>query len=533
MKNVAKVLFLSVVTCALLVFGCSDTLAANKTITIKSAKKVSKLISNYNQDLTIYTTTGKKTVYGLEFDKKVLKKNMKLTFNKNGDAGLLYLLENSYPNSKITGDTTTDKYITEAAIWLYMDETGQGSKVNSILKDDKNSNDSYGLVSNYIKPLVEKAIKANKEGYKTKAATINVNSDDKALSLTKNKKYYESDYISVDLEGASEYTVSSDATILDENGKTKKSFSASESFKVRIPVSEISDNKVSVSVKASGTEKVAKIFVPSDSKYQSVIGLYNKTVSLKESFYLSVAVDTTCKYIDGNYHDKSGDITDEQTYKQECGNVCKVVNENYYGTDGEETSKLIFDKECANSCVIDGEIYYSADGREVDKNTFDKECPIVNATKIATTEDNSNKDSFNLIALAKAATEKAEQEAKSLAEKAAKVKAEKEKAEQEAKAKAEKEKAEKEAKAKAEKEKAEQEAKAKAEKEKAEKEAQAKAEKEKSNVDNDQNVVNPNDTLEVEVPNTSAEVPFSNILFGSLLVLMGLGLLYKRNKAIN
>ncbi len=524
MKKIGKILFLSLITCALLVFGCSDTIAATKakTITIKSAKKITSFIGNYNQDFTIYTTTGKKTVYSLNFDKMPLKKNMKLSFDDNGDEGLLYLLENSYPNSKITGDSATDKYITQAAIWWYMDATFQGAKVNPILKDENNEEDTYGLVSNYIKPLVEKAVKAKYEGYKTKKATMKVNSDNTALSLSKNKKYFESDYISVDLDGASKYTVSSDATILDENGKKKESFNASESFKVRIPVSKISDNsKVSVTVKSDGQEKVAKIFVPSDSKYTSVIGLYNKTTNLSETFDLNVMVDTTCKYIDGNFHDKSGNVVDEQTYRNACANVCKIVNENYYDTTGEETSKLIFDQECKNSCVIDDETYYGVDGRKVDKNTFDKECPVANVTKTSDT-----KDSLNLFATAKIAIDKAADEAKTLAEKDAKIKAEKA-----AKAKIEKEKTEQEAKAKAEKEKAEQEA--KAEQEKAEQKAKAEKENTEANLTDNQNVVNPADELEVEVPNTSAEVPFSNMLFGTLLVLMGLGVLYKRNKSLS
>lgn len=283
MKNVTKILFLSVLTCLLLAFGCSDVNAASKTktITIKSSKKITNMITNYDEDFVIYKTTSKKTVYGLEFDKKTLKKKTKLTFDKNADAGLLYILENGYPKSKITGDTATDKYITETAIWLYMDESGKGSHVNSILKDENNEKDSYKLVSNYIKPLVESAIKANKEGYKTKEASMKINNSKKGLSLSKNKKYYESDYIFVNLEGSTKYTVSSEATILDENGNKKKKFNSSEAFKVRIPVSKISDNnKITVTVKATGKENIAKVYVPNDKQYQSVVGLFRDRKSV-------------------------------------------------------------------------------------------------------------------------------------------------------------------------------------------------------------------------------------------------------------
>ncbi|MCI9585406.1 MAG: Cys-Gln thioester bond-forming surface protein [Bacilli bacterium] len=530
MKKVSKILFLSLITSVLLVSGTSNVNAASNTITIKSKNKIEHFITNYDQDFVIYKTKDKKTVYGLEFDKKILKKKQKLTFDKNADAGLLYILENGYPKSKITGDTKIDKYITQAAIWWYMDETNKGTKVNPILKNENNNEDNYGLVINYIKPLVEKAINAKNNNYQTQKATLNVNSNNNILTFSINKKYYESDYISVDLIGASKYTVSSNATILDENGEKKTKFNASEKFKVRMSVNKISNHeKITITVKATGKENIAKIYAPSNDKYQNVIGLFTKKRSLQKKFDLTVSIPTNCKYIDGNFHDKAGNITDEQTYKNECNNVCQIVNENYYNSMGEETSKLLFDKECENSCATDNEVFYGIDSRKVDKETFNKECSIVNSIKTIPTKDKSTKAKTEKEKAEKAAKAKAEKEK---AEKAAKAKAEKEKAEKAAKAKAEKEKAEKAAKAKAEKEKSEKEAKAKAEKEKAEKEAKAKAEKEKNTLNNNEQT-QPESTLEVDVPDTNANIPLSNILFGVLFVLMGAGLLYKRNKAIN
>ncbi|MCI9110546.1 MAG: Cys-Gln thioester bond-forming surface protein [Bacilli bacterium] len=463
MKKVSKVLFLCVMTCVLMVFGSINATAASKTITIKSAKKITNAITNYNQDFVIYKTKDKKTMYGLEFDKKVLKKNAKLTFDKNADAGLLYILENGYPKSKITSDSSLDKYITEAAIWLYMDETNQGKSVNSILKNEKNNKDTNGLVHNYIKPLVENAIKAKEDNYEAKKPSMKVLSGENSLYLSKNRKYYESDYIAVKLVGAKTYTVSSDATILDVNGKKKKKFSAYEMFKVKIPVSKISNNKISINIKASGKENIAKIYNPKNSKYQSLVGLFTKKHNLKEKITLSFKITPDCKYIDGNYHDKNGNVTDEQTYKNDCNKSCKIVNENYYGINGEETSKLIFDKECSNSCVVDGDDLYGIGSRMVDEFTFEKECPGVNIAK--TTKDNK---SNNKIVNKK--EEKAEKDNTSI---------------------------------------------------------------NNENKTNEQNIVNPESTLEVEVPDTDADVSLFNIVFGTLLVLMGIGVLYRRNKILN
>jgi len=371
MKSVRKVLFLGLITCLLMVVGCLDVNASDKTLTIKSSNKITNSITGDKKDFVIYKTKDKKTVYGLEANKKVLKKKTKLTFDKNADAGLLYILENGYPKTKITGDSDTDKYITESAITLYMNKS---ISIDTLKSSDKKDSK---LVSDYIKPLVENAIKAKNEGNKGKPSIKVLGS--KELYLSKDRKYYESDYISVDLVGSKMFTVSSNATILDGNGDKKNKFDAYEFFKIKIPVSKISDGKVTLTIKATVKENVAKIYKPKNDKYQSVAGLFTKKYTLKKEFTLSTTNRLNCKFINGKYYGKKGEVTDEKTYQMECSNSCKIFNENYYGVDGEETSKLIFDKECSSSCVSDDDNYYGMNSRKIDKSTFEKECNFINA----------------------------------------------------------------------------------------------------------------------------------------------------------
>ena len=375
MKNITKLLSLTLVITLLVSFGCMSVLAANDTITIKSSKSLSKLITNYDETLKVYTTTSKKTVYSMQYNKKALKKEQELTFDGFGDAGLLYILENGYPNKKITGDTETDQYITEATIWSYLGQTDQGKEVSSVLTKENNDKDTYGLVANYINPFVEKAKEARYNNYKSVQPEIKTTVKDTVLKLSKNKKYYESDYITVSVKGAKKYTVSSDAKVLDENGKEKDTFSASEKFKVAMPVSKIgTDPKLSVTITAKGSENVAKIYKAKDSKYTNVVGLFTKKHSLKDVINLTMPVNRTCMYVDGNYHDKDGNVIDENTYKQVCNNICKFKENKYYDKTGREVSKKEFEKECKNSCQVDNEIHYGIDGRKVDENTFSKEC---------------------------------------------------------------------------------------------------------------------------------------------------------------
>ena len=74
MKNITKFLSLTLVIMLLVVFGCTNVLAASDTITIKSSKSLSKLITNYDEVMKVYKTTSKKTVYSMQYYKKKLKK---------------------------------------------------------------------------------------------------------------------------------------------------------------------------------------------------------------------------------------------------------------------------------------------------------------------------------------------------------------------------------------------------------------------------------------------------------------------------
>ena len=62
--------------------------------------------------------------------------NTTATLVKNSsiiDNGLIYILRNGYPEKSITGDNDKDYYITQTAVWWYLDEvTNQLALMNLI-----------------------------------------------------------------------------------------------------------------------------------------------------------------------------------------------------------------------------------------------------------------------------------------------------------------------------------------------------------------------------------------------------------------
>ena len=352
--------------------------AAPQTVTVKRAQTLEDLVTNYEYGFVIFTTTDGKIIYCVDPDKKGLTTGMTATFSKDGDAGLLYLLENGYPNKQITGNNEIDMYVTQAAVWWYMDESGQSGPFPDSFKNATSATDDYGLIPNYIKPMVAKA-KAAKDTQVKPSITISKNGT--TLTLTSDGKYYESAYMSASVTGTNTYNVdvkgaTANTTVYDADGNIGTTMNSGEQFKVRVPAAEVTKNMdITINFTAVGTLKTAKIYTPSDSAYQRVAGLYTDNVSVNDTAVLKLNVKKHVCEIDGDtYYGKNGTVVDKRQYKVECEHVCEFTDNKYYGKDGKEVDKKTFNKECNHSCeFVDGK-YYGKDGKEVDKKTFNKEC---------------------------------------------------------------------------------------------------------------------------------------------------------------
>jgi TQXA domain-containing protein len=295
-------------------------------ITVKRAEVLSDLVTNHDHGFTIFQTTEGKYIYCMDVDKKPLVSGQTATLTGEADAGLLYILQNGYPNKGqyMTGNAETDKYITQAAVWWYTNE----AKLSSEFKNATKETDRMELVKNNIKPMVEKATAAKNN---QTTPSMKISQSGNSLELTSDKKYYESKYISAALVNAENYTVTTNnekASIVSEDGKTKTTFKSSERFKVRIPASSIKENTtLKLDIKASGNIKVAKIYKPSNSEYQRVVGLYNEEKPLSQTLTLtSSKTQKICQEENGKYYGKDGNEIDKETFDRECGQEVTVPN---------------------------------------------------------------------------------------------------------------------------------------------------------------------------------------------------------------
>ena len=263
-----------------------------KSFTAKSEKTLDGYIANYHFGKKINSKGG--YVYCNDLHKGT-PHGEKMTLVGEAPAGVAYILENGYPSKNITGNSDYDYYITQSAVWWYLDDTTGSSNLSNSFKT--NGSDPKGL-RKYIKKLVSEAKKV--KDYSTPSLTVNSKSS--TMKLSSDKKYYESNDISVtgkNLTG--KYTVTLDGApqgtqIVSSSASSEaSSFANNESFKIRIPVEKAQSLKTSitVNVKSKATTYKAYEYKSSDTSVQNVYGkaLYptNTTLSGKTTLSLSTS----------------------------------------------------------------------------------------------------------------------------------------------------------------------------------------------------------------------------------------------------
>ena len=208
---------------------------------------------------TTKTTTSGDYMYCLNIH-KLTAQNSTAHLVGELDAGVAYIMINGYPHKTFTGEKLKDYYITQTALWWYLDDTTGSSNLSASFKT--NGSDQYNLRP-YIKDLVAKAKAAKAKGYQK--TTLSASVSDKVLSMSSDGKNYISDEIKVSSTNISEYKVSitsgpEGTSIIDKNGKSKTTFSSSETFRVKVPVSKVDGTKETIKVKISATGKIYKAY---------------------------------------------------------------------------------------------------------------------------------------------------------------------------------------------------------------------------------------------------------------------------------
>lgn len=213
------------------------------------------------------------------------------------DAGVAYILENGYPNKSFTGDKNKDFYITQGAVWWYLDDVYGTSNLGNGYKSS--GSDNYNL-RGYVRNLVAGAKNAKQVGYVK--PTINLTTDSTKMTLSSDKKYYVSNIINANAKNITDkYTVKimsapSGTIITNINGEKQTKFKDSERFLIKVPASNIEEGKtVSVQIKVGAYRKFNKAYKyqPTTSSMQPVVILRPSTYTAYDDLKLTATKPTT------------------------------------------------------------------------------------------------------------------------------------------------------------------------------------------------------------------------------------------------
>lgn len=259
-------------------------------------------VANYHWNK--HKLTNGEYVYCMDIT-RLAPENRTLTYLGELDAGYAYLLANGYSRKSFTGNSDYDYYITQGAIYWYIDRINglSDSKSGQLSKSFKTTGKDSHNLRPHMKNLLNQALKVRNEGYVTPTGSLSVSTG--KLSLSSDKTYFISSPITlstktgtlssikslnVKLEGAP-----SGSKLVDKNGNTKTSFRSGDVFYVKVPKSSLSSLTASMSVVLTGTgvtQRAAR-YDTGNSKYQRLAKYYEESNSFSSKLNFSLSTTKT------------------------------------------------------------------------------------------------------------------------------------------------------------------------------------------------------------------------------------------------
>ena len=353
----------------------------------------------------IKTVKGGGYAYCLNI-KKATTHDIKANLAGTMDAGIAYIIENGYPNKSFTGDKKKDYYITQGAIYWYLDETAGMSNLGNAYKST--GSDSYNL-RKYVKKLVEGAKKAKKTGYVNPSLSLKVANSN--MTISSDGQYFVSNTINANAKNITDkYTVKIDSApagtiITNVNGAKQTKFKSSENFLVKVPVTSVEEGKtVTVKVTVGAYRKYNKAYkyLPTNNSMQplAINVPFTKTVEKSIKLVATRPVKPKCQYDKTNnkYYDKDGNVTTKETYIAQCTTpkACSYNSEFdvYFDKSGKIVSKTVYENECLPKkyCQYDKDQnkYFGKAGNEVTKEVYESECSEPSKVVINKIDKNTN-----------------------------------------------------------------------------------------------------------------------------------------------
>jgi hypothetical protein len=274
-KTIKVILVMAIAITSLITVRAASSAPSSLKITYSQYGKT-PVSTAENFHIKYISGDSSKYVYCLTYSKKTPGGVSYTLGSAITDPGMSYILAKGANNS-----TKSQYFVTQSALWIYMQDKGLMTYSNSVntLKNNVNKSSASEAVS--IRNLVSEA-----KAQTSVDSTLTLSTDTTTLTFTLNsdKSSYISNVVKVTSNASYNVTVSgANATKEDVDG----------GFRIVVPASSVSSlsTSVSVSVSASKTVYTSYKYSPSNSKYQTMSYTIPDTLSKKVE--LSGTIKTT------------------------------------------------------------------------------------------------------------------------------------------------------------------------------------------------------------------------------------------------
>ncbi len=257
MKNLAKKILTFLIVLGTIFTLGSKVNAAAETIQLGPAKQAGKYIAGVTFSYK-FTTDGK-YLYCVNNAKNTAQNITADLVKKNSviDGGLVYILKNGFPEKSITGNTDKDYYITQTAVWWYLDETTGSMNLGDYFKVSGSDPENMRPL---VKNLVQEGINHRNDPYGISDTKFAITTTDTNMAL--NGDYYVSQSIKVaESQNVSSYTVNlegaPEGTIIEvadhAYNATTATLNTNDVFRIKVPVKAVTGTELSIKVVATAT----------------------------------------------------------------------------------------------------------------------------------------------------------------------------------------------------------------------------------------------------------------------------------------
>lgn len=301
MKNIQKLAkkLLTILAIFAVVFSsCIHANAAAETIDLGPGKQAGKYIAGVTFSYK-FTTDGR-YAYCVNMQKNTAQ-NIKADLVKTNslvDGGIVYILKNGFPEKSITSDTDKDYYITQTAIWWYLDETTGSMNLGDYFKESGSDPENLRPI---VKNLVQEGIKHRNDPYGITDPSFKLTIKDTNMKLS--GEYYVSETMRLsDKNNITNYKVALEGapsgTIIEVGdmhiAEASTTVGANDIFRVKVPAKSVTGTELSIKVVATATsvlQYAAYQYHPRHNDMQDVVLLEKSQKTVSSS--LTLGIDTT------------------------------------------------------------------------------------------------------------------------------------------------------------------------------------------------------------------------------------------------